>query len=182
MPEKTSRNPAPRPGRGGIRILTISASDHGAQHGDEAGKTLDQLLVDAGFTVVRHVLLRKNVEYIKERVQQCADDNEAEVVIISGGTGIAQRDSTPEAVEGIFDKRIDGFGEAMRRFSFDEIGPFGMLTRATAGLVNQCVVFVIPSRPAAVKLAAEKLIIPTLEHMVDLALDRASVLPPPPYV
>ncbi len=167
-------------GRKGIRILTISATDQRSAHADEAGSVLDKLLVDAGYTVVRHVLLKKNMEYVKERVQQCADDNEAEAIIISGGTGIAQRDSTPEAVEGIFDKRIDGFGEAMRRFSFDEIGPFGMLTRATAGLVNQCVVFVIPSRPAAVKLAAEKLIIPTLEHMVDLALNRASVLPPPP--
>jgi molybdenum cofactor biosynthesis protein B len=176
------RTDAPRPGRGGIRILTICATDHRPDHVDDAGEVLDKLLVDAGYTVVRHVLLKKNVEYIKERVQQCADDNEAEAVIISGGTGIAQRDSTPEAVEGIFDKRIDGFGEAMRRFSFDEVGPFAMLTRATAGLVNQCVVFVIPNRPAAVKLAAEKLIIPTLEHMVDLALNRASVLPPPPYI
>ena len=174
------RNDAPVAGRGGIRVLTISTSDRHTDQVDEAGKLLDKLLIDAGFVVVRHVLLKKNMEYIKERVQQCADDNEAEAVIISGGTGIAQRDSTPEAVEGIFDKRIDGFGEAMRRFSFDEIGPFGMLTRATAGLVNQCVIFVIPSRPAAVKLAAEKLIIPALEHMVDLALNRATALPAPP--
>jgi molybdenum cofactor biosynthesis protein B len=178
----TTSSVTPSTGRGGIRILTISATDRRPEDKDEAGALLDRLLVDAGYTVVRHVLLKKNVDYIKERVQQCADDNEAEAVIISGGTGIAQRDRTPEAVEGIFDKRIDGFGEAMRRFSFDEIGPFGMLTRATAGLVNQCVIFVIPSRPGAVKLAAEKLIIPTLEHMVDLALNRASVVPPPPQL
>ena len=165
-----------------IRILTISVSNTRTTAHDESGQLLQQLLREAGFTLLPHLVLRTEESYIQDRLRQAASDNEAECVIFVGGTGIGQHDITPEAVEGVLEKRIEGFGEAMRRLSFEQVGPFGMLTRATAGLLQQCVVFVIPSRPNAVRLGAEKLIVPVLEHMVDLALGRASVLPPPPYV
>ena len=165
-----------------IRILTISVSDTRTRSNDEPGQLLQSLLADAGFTLLPHLVLRKERSFIQERAQEAAGNNEAEVLIFVGGTGIGPRDMTPESLEEIFDKKIDGFGEAMRRLSFEQVGPFGMLTRATAGLLSQSVIFVIPSRPNAVRLSAEKLIIPVVEHMVDLALGRASILPPPPYV
>jgi molybdenum cofactor biosynthesis protein B len=76
--------------------------------------------------------------------------------------------------ESIFEKRIDGFGEAFRRLSWDDFGPRAILTRATAGVFNGCVIFSLPGSPNAVRLGVSKLVLPVLEHAVELAQGRTT--------
>ncbi len=90
----------------------------------------------------------------------------AEAVIVNGGTGISGRDRTYEAVAGLLEKRIDGFGELFRMLSFQEIGSAAMLSRAVAGAWQGRAVFSVPGSTAAVRLAWEKLIGPELGHAV----------------
>jgi molybdenum cofactor biosynthesis protein B len=168
-----------------IRVLTVTVSDSRKRETDESGKALDRELSDAGFTIVRHVIVKDEPGFISDLVRLTANSNEADAIILTGGTGITPRDSTFEALEKVFEKRIVGFGEAFRRASFDEIGPYAILSRATAGVFNECVVFSLPGSTKAVRLGV-KLIIPMLRHAVDLASGRsthtfveAANLPPP---
>ncbi len=157
-----------------LRVITVTVSDSRKRVNDEAGKSLDEELRTAGFDIVRHVILRDEPEFIREFVRGVANDNEAEAVVLTGGTGINPRDQTFEALEGIFEKRIDGFGETFRRLSFDDpdVGPNGILSRATAGVYNRCVIYSLPGSKRGVLLGVRRLIIPTLRHTVDLAVGR----------
>jgi molybdenum cofactor biosynthesis protein B len=92
----------------------------------------------------------------------------AAAVIVTGGTGIAPRDITYEVVESLFEKRLDGFGEAFRRLSWDEIGPRAILSRATAGTIRNALVFALPGSTKAVDLGLTKVILPILSHALDL--------------
>jgi molybdopterin adenylyltransferase len=168
-----------------IRVLTVTVSDSRKRETDESGKALDRELTDAGFKVIRHVIVKDEPDFIRDLIRLTATSNEADAVVLTGGTGITPRDNTYEALQSVFDKRIEGFGEAFRRISFDEIGPHSMLSRATAGVFNECVVFSLPGSTKAVLLGVRKLIIPVLRHAVDLASGRsthtlvdASSLPP----
>ena len=89
-------------------------------------------------------------------------------MIINGGTGLARRDTTYEAVTRLLDKEITGFGELFRMLSYEQIGAAAMLSRATAGVAGRRVVFSVPGSTAAVELAMTKLILPTIGHVVGL--------------
>ena len=92
--------------------------------------------------------------------------------VLTGGTGITPRDHTYEALEAIFEKRIEGFGEAFRRIAFDVLGPRAMFFRATAGTFNQCPIFSLPGNAQAVTIGVRQLIGPTLVHAVEMAMGR----------
>jgi len=87
-------------------------------------------------------------------------------VILTGGTGIARRDRTHEAVASLLERRLEGFGELFRALSYQEIGSAAMLSRAVAGIFGDTVVFSVPGSSAAVRLALERLIVPELGHVV----------------
>ena len=91
-------------------------------------------------------------------------------MILTGGTGVAPRDQTPEAVEPLLDRVVPGFGELFRMLSYEEIGAAALLSRALAGLVGGRVVFVIPGSRGAVGLAMEKLILPEIGHLAGEAV------------
>ncbi len=95
-----------------------------------------------------------------EGLKQC------DCLILNGGTGLTSDDCTIEAVEPLYDKKIDGFGELFRMKSFEEIGSAAMLSRASAGLIRKKVVFCIPGSNSAVKLAINALIIPEVRHIL----------------
>ena len=88
------------------------------------------------------------------------------MILTNGGTGIARRDSTFEAIDALIEKRLPGFGELFRMLSYAEIGPAAMLSRATAGTIGGALVFCMPGSTGAVRLAMEKLIIPELPHLI----------------
>ena len=157
-----------------IRICVVTVSDTRTKATDDSGRTAIELLQEAGHKVVRQIVIKDDPAYIRELVRDMSDVNACDVIVLNGGTGITKRDNTQEALEGIFEKRIDGFGEAFRRLSWDNFGPRAILTRATAGVFNTCVIFSLPGSPNAVRLGVTKLIIPVLVHAVDLAQGRAT--------
>ena len=95
----------------------------------------------------------------------CCSDAACGAVLLNGGTGLAPRDTTYEAVTGLYDKRLDGFGELFRMLSFAEVGAAAMLSRASAGVCGSTLVFSMPGSPKAVCLAMDKLIVPQLGHL-----------------
>jgi molybdenum cofactor biosynthesis protein B len=155
-----------------IRVATITLSDTRTVQDDEGGKLLGERLASAGFEVVSHAIVREETEAMRDAVKALASDANVEAIVLTGGTGIAPRDRTIEAIEPLFEKRLDGFGEAFRRLSWDEIGPNAVLSRATAGTLNGRVIAALPGSPNAVRLAVDKLIGPVLAHAVKLASGR----------
>ena len=152
------------------RVITVTVSDTRTAADDASGKALVEEL--AAFVLVRHVIVPDDPAKITSVVSDAVAAGEADAIVFTGGTGIAPRDLTFEAVSALFDKQLDGFGEAFRRLSWDEIGPRAMLSRAAAGTVGTCVVFLLPGSEKAARLGARSLIAPVLGHAVDLVHGR----------
>jgi molybdenum cofactor biosynthesis protein B len=167
----------------GVRVLAVTVSDTRKAKDDASGDLLATKLTEAGFVVKRHPPVRDELLLIRELVRSASTQNEADVIVLCGGTGLAARDVTPEAIEPLFEKRIDGFGEEFRRRSWGapstyrtgevegSIGARAMLSRATAGVVSATIVIAIPGSPAAVELAAP-LLVDMLPHGVEIATGR----------
>lgn len=132
---------------------------------DTSAQAIVDLLEAAGHAVVGRTLLKDEPADVTALVRREIERRAARVIITTGGTGIAKRDSTYEALVGLFDKTIVGFGELFRMLSFQEIGPAAMLTRATAGVAGGCAIFVLPGSEHAVRLAMTRLILPELGHI-----------------
>lgn len=152
------------------RVITVTVSDTRTAADDTSGRALADEL--RAFTLVRHVIVRDEPARITGLVNEIVAKNEADAVVFTGGTGIAPRDLTYEAVSGLFEKQLDGFGEAFRRLSWDEIGPRAILSRAAAGTVGTCLVFLLPGSEKAARLGARELVAPVLTHAVDLVHGR----------
>jgi molybdenum cofactor biosynthesis protein B len=149
-----------------LRVALLTASDSRTPGDDEGGRLLKQLCIDAGFGVVDEALLREEPAILRAHVAALAAARTVDAVIVTGGTGIGPRDRTPEAIGGLFERRLEGFGELFRALSFAQIGPAAMLSRADAGIVDGALVFLLPGSPAAVRLAMEKLVVPELAHAI----------------
>lgn len=154
------------------RVITVTVSDTRTEADDLSGRALAEEL--SAFTLVRHVIVADEPERILSVIREVMENDEGDAVVLSGGTGLAPRDRTFEAIEALFDKRIDGFGETFRRLSWDEVGPRAILSRATAGTVGTRVIFSLPGSEKAVRLAARELIVPLLAHIVDLLHGRTA--------
>lgn len=132
---------------------------------DLSGKTMKYLLEDAGNTVSFYRLVPDEKNSILDALF-AALDSSADIVITSGGTGLAPKDLTIESVAPLFEKEIPGFGELFRYKSLEEIGTSVILTRASAGVIKGKALFCLPGSPNAVKLALSKIIIPEAGHIV----------------
>ncbi len=144
----------------------ITCSDTRTRDTDTSGRLILDLLTGAGHRVhARHVVKDEPVE-VGKLVRQLGNDPNLDAIIINGGTGIGQRDSTFEAVDGLLEKTLTGFGELFRSLSYNDIGSSAMLSRAVAGVYHGKVVFSIPGSSGAVRLAMEALILPELPHIV----------------
>lgn len=159
---------APRPetaeAKRAIRVVTVTVSDTRTPENDTSGQALVEELSE--FTCVRRELVRDDPEAVREVLRRAAAD--ADAVVLTGGTGIAPRDTTFEAVTALFDRTLDGFGETFRRLSWDEVGPRAMLSRATAGIIGTTLVFALPGSTNAARLGARALVAPLLVHAVAL--------------
>ena len=133
---------------------------------ETSGRAIAELLERAGHTVTGRDLVKDEPAEVARIIKDQIARAQARVIITTGGTGISRRDSTYEAITGLFDKRLDGFGELFRMLSFQDIGPAAMLSRATAGVASGCAIFMLPGSEAAVRLAMERLILPELGHVV----------------
>ena len=158
--------------RRNVRVLTVTVSDTRTEADDEGGARLRELLADAGFSLVPHRITTDDPERLRAILDEVTSGDLADAVVTTGGTGIAPRDSTLEALEPLFEKRLEGFGEIFRNLSFQEIGPRALLSRASAGVVRGRFVAALPGSPRAVALAVTAVLAPVLEHAVALLKGR----------
>jgi len=147
-------------------VLTVS--DTRTPETDTSGTLLRKRLAAAGHEVTDYAIVPDDAEAIRAKLEAWA--GAVEVIVTTGGTGIARRDTTVEVAEALFTKTIPGFGELFRMLSFEEIGPGAMLSRATAGVYgdpdSETLLFCSPGSRNAVRLAADRLIVPELRHLV----------------
>ncbi len=155
---------APTPSDVAAAVITVS--DTRTEETDVGGKLVRDLLTGAGITVASSVIVKDEPAEVAAVVRRLCEAGQVQAVLLTGGTGIARRDTTVEALANLFDKTLDGFGELFRMLSFQEIGAAAMLSRATAGVVGGVLVFLMPGSPKAVGLAMSRLILPELGHMV----------------
>lgn len=159
----------------GFALLTVS--DTRNERTDKGGELLAALVGGAGHRVASRGLVRDDIGEIRAEVKAALALPEVDVVLVTGGTGLAPRDLTVEAVAPLFEKEIPGFGELFRMLSFAEIGAAAMLSRAAAGLVSGRAVFLLPGSPAAVELALSRLVLPEIAHLLAQARRPARRLP-----
>ena len=144
----------------------ITCSDTRTAASDTSGYRIMHMLRDAGHTVVFYQLVKDEPSKIKAAIKKAVANKKVQAIIINGGTGIAKRDSTFEAIEGLLEKKLDGFGEVFRYLTYQEIGSPAIMTRATAGTYKGRIIFSTPGSENAVRLAMEKLILPELGHIL----------------
>ena len=149
-----------------LGFALVTASDSRVAADDRSGALARELVEAAGHRVAAAEVVPDEAAPLRRAVEAALARAEVDVVVVTGGTGLAPRDVTVEAVSPLFDKTIDGFGEIFRRLSYDEIGAAAMLSRATAGLVGRKAVFLLPGSPAAVRLALRSLILPEIAHLL----------------
>ncbi len=149
-----------------LKLGVITASDTRDAASDESGRLIKELLEGAGHRVTHYEVLPDSPERITEAVRQHLRDLDG--VIVNGGTGIAARDSTIEALRPLLDKELEGFGELFRALSYQEIGSAAFLSRAMAGIGGGKIIVALPGSPNACRLAMEKLLLPELGHMAHL--------------
>jgi molybdenum cofactor biosynthesis protein B len=147
-----------------VRCFVLTISDSRTEADDTGGAAIVDALTAAGHVVTGRKLLRDDPGPVADAVRRATVS--ADVVITTGGTGITSRDSTYEAIAGLLDKRLDGFGELFRMLSYQEIGAAAMLSRACAGTIRRTAVFALPGSEKAVHLAMTKLILPEIGHVV----------------
>jgi molybdenum cofactor biosynthesis protein B len=131
----------------GFAVLTVS--DTRSAEEDRSGQTLAARIKEAGHRLAARALVGDDVEAIRAIIRRWAADPAIDAIITTGGTGFTGRDVTPEAVESLFDKRMDGFAQVFHRISFDTIGTATIQSRATAGTVGATFVFALPGSPGA---------------------------------
>jgi molybdopterin adenylyltransferase len=152
-----------------VRVAAITVSDTRTPADDEGGARLSERLEAAGCVVAVREIVRDEPDVLRRLIARICDDDLADAIVTTGGTGIAPRDRTYEAVEALLEKRLDGFGEAFRRLSWEEVGARAVLSRAVAGVHRGRVVAALPGSPKAVVLAVDRVLAPILAHAVALA-------------
>jgi molybdenum cofactor biosynthesis protein B len=146
----------------GIAILTVS--DTRTLENDKSGDTLAARIEEAGHHLKARAIVLDDREAIAGQVRAWTLDAEIDVVITTGGTGFTGRDVTPEALEPLFEKRMDGFSEVFHRISYDKIGTSTIQSRATGGVANATFIFVLPGSPGACKDAWDGILKAQLDY------------------
>jgi len=147
-----------------INCAVITVSDSRTPESDRSGSTLIALLTEANHQIKHYSIIKDEPKEIIALLSSLGDEIEA--VMINGGTGIAPRDTTYDALSNLLEKTLPGFGEIFRYLSYLEIGSRAMASRAVAGVYRGKIIFSLPGSTNAVKLATEKLILPELIHLV----------------
>jgi molybdenum cofactor biosynthesis protein B len=162
--QSTEQHRAEAPTTVSVAVLTIS--DTRTQEDDRSGQLIRTNLSWRGHTIADYAIVKDDAAQIVETIRAWLGRDDIDAIITNGGTGIAGRDTTYEAISGLLERRLDGFGELFRMLSWSEIGAAAMLSRAVAGVASGKAIFCTPGSSNAVKLAMEKLIGPELGHVV----------------
>lgn len=133
----------------GIAVLTVS--DTRTLEQDKSGKILADRINEAGHQLVERAIVTDDIAAIQKQVKEWTVKSDVDVIITTGGTGFTGRDITPDAIEPLFDKRMDGFSGVFHRISYDKIGTSTIQSRATAGISGTTFIFCLPGSPGACK-------------------------------
>jgi len=147
-----------------LRIAVLTVSDTRDMADDKSGQTLVDRIEKAGHVLADRKIVKDEVEAIRAQVKAWIADKGVDVVISTGGTGFTGRDVTPEAVEPLFEKKMDGFATLFLMVSYRKIGTSAIQTRATAGVANATYVFCVPGSPGACKDAWDDILVHQLDY------------------
>ncbi len=149
-----------------VSILTISDKGALGQRYDESGQVIRDFFSDLDSDIVNYEIVPDEVDVIRQKLVEWADSSETDVIITTGGTGLGERDVTPEATLAVVDRVVPGFAEAMRARSLNKT-PMAMLSRATAGVRGRSLIINLPGSPKAVRECLE-VVLPAIPHAVDI--------------
>ncbi len=147
-----------------LKIAVLTISDTRSLKDDKSGALLVQCIVAAGHYVAERSIVTDDIETIRSRVKAWIDDPLIDVVITTGGTGFTGRDVTPEAVEPLFEKKMEAFSALFLVVSFPKIGTSAIQSRATAGVANSTYIFCLPGSPGACKDAWDEILVHQLDY------------------
>lgn len=153
-------------------VLTVSDKGWLGQRDDESGKVIMDTLSSKDNHAVKYEIVPDELEIIAARLGQWADEGSMDVILTTGGTGLSQRDVTPEATLSVVDKIVPGLGETMRIKTY-EATPMAMLSRAVAGIRGKCLIVNLPGSPKAVRECLE-IIFPAIPHAVEIIKGEAT--------
>ena len=146
-----------------LNVCILTISDTRSFANDTSGDTLQSLVEGAGHTVSDRRLIKDDIYQMRAHVSEWIASPAAQVIVMTGGTGFAGRDSTPEAIRPLLDKTIEGFGELFRQLSHADIGTSTIQSRAFAGLANRTLIFALPGSTGACRLGFEHIIQPQID-------------------
>lgn len=171
MPSQSTKEHREAAGEQAVACAVLTVSDTRTAETDRGGPLIAELLTAAGHVVVDRAICRDEPREIAARLDRWIAEARVQVILTTGGTGIAKRDSTIDIVAARLTHRLDGFGELFRMLSYNEVGAAAMLSRAIAGLVmrdgeGDTFVFAMPGSVNAIETAMKNLIVPELSHLV----------------
>jgi molybdenum cofactor biosynthesis protein B len=146
----------------------VTVSDTRGRSDDPSGDLLDRLVTAAGHAVAERAWVRDEPAEIRRLVKSLVRRASVDVVVVTGGTGIGRRDRTPEALASLIERRLPGFGERFRALSAAQVGSAAWLSRADAGIASARLIVMLPGSTRACGLAARRLLLPELGHVVRL--------------
>ncbi len=147
-----------------LNIAVLTVSDTRTEETDKSGRILSESAEQSGHKVVEKAIVKDDVYQMRAVFSRWIADPEVHVILSTGGTGITGRDSTPEAVQPLLDKPIEGFGELFRSVSMEEIGASAIQSRAIAGLTNQTLIFCLPGSTGACRTGWDSILNQQLDH------------------
>jgi molybdopterin adenylyltransferase len=147
-----------------LRIAVLTVSDTRELADDKSGAVLTERIKAAGHVVAERTIVRDEAAAIRARVKEWIESPAVDVIITTGGTGFTGRDVTPEAVEPLFEKRMEAFAVLFLMVSFRKIGTSAIQTRATAGVANATYIFCLPGSPGACRDAWDEILVHQLDY------------------
>ena len=147
-----------------LKIAVLTVSDTRNEETDTSGKTLAERVAKAGHRVAEKAIVPDDIYKIRAILSRWIADPEVQVVVSTGGTGVTGRDGTPEAIQPLLDKEIEGFGETFRSISFGEIKTSTIQSRAIAGVANGTYIFCLPGSSGACRTGWDQLIEAQLDY------------------
>ncbi len=158
----------PHPDRENITVkcAVVTVSDTRTSETDKSGKLIQDLLLSAHHLIADYQIIKDEPDKIQAYIESISKNQNVDVIIFNGGTGIAPRDTTYDAIANLLEKTLPGFGEIFRFLSYQEIGSRAIASRAVAGIYRNKLIFSLPGSSNAVRLGMEALILPEIVHLV----------------
>ncbi len=156
----------PRDQKVNAKFALLVTSDSRTPETDETGKLAMKILAEAGHTVSMYGIEPNDSDRIRIWLNRAIKDEDTQIIITSGGTGIGSVDKTVDTARTLFEKELPGFGEHFRRLSYDEVGIPGLMSRSTSGVANKKMIFCLPGSRGAMKTALNEIILPGIGHML----------------